>query len=71
MQAKLIPEEIQLLRQLNERDRQVLGGMPRPPAGDGLQALGYVKVYSLNSQDLQFSITPAGRAALAAIDAGT
>ncbi len=30
MQPKLTPEEIQLLRQLNERDRQALGGMPRP-----------------------------------------
>jgi hypothetical protein len=69
MQPKLTPEEIQLLRQLNERDRQ-LGGMPRPPAADGLQALGYVVVHSPNSEDLLFSITAAGRAALATIDAG-
>ena len=32
MQPKLTPEDVQLLRQLNERDRQVLGGMPRPRA---------------------------------------
>jgi hypothetical protein len=69
MQPKLTAEEIHLLRQLTERDRQVLGGMARPPAADGLQALGYVEVRSLNSQDLLFTITPAGRAALAAIDA--
>jgi hypothetical protein len=61
----------ELLRQLNERDRQVLGRMPRPTAADGLQALGYIAVYSPNSQDLLFTITPAGRAALATIDAGT
>ena len=60
MQPKLTPEEIQLLRQLNERDRQALGGMPRPPAADGLQALGYVVVHSPNSEDLLFSITAAG-----------
>jgi hypothetical protein len=71
MLPKLNPEEIQLLRQLNERDRQVLGRMPRPTAADGLQALGYIAVYSPNSQDLLFTITPAGRAALATIDAGT
>ena len=70
MQPKLTPEEIHLLRQLNERGRQALGGMPRPPAADGLQALGYVVVHSLNSEDLLFSITAAGRAALATIDAG-
>jgi hypothetical protein len=38
------------------------------PSADGLQALGYVKVDFLNSEDLLFSITPAGRSALAAID---
>jgi hypothetical protein len=38
MQPKLPAEEIHLLRQLTERDRQVLGGMARPPAADGLQA---------------------------------
>ena len=59
------------LRQLNERDRQALGGMPRPPAADGLQALGYVIVHSPNSEDLLFSITAAGRAALATIGAET
>src|SRR4051794_3424170 len=68
IQPKLTPEEIRscrLLRELNERDRQVLGGMPRPTAADGLQALGYIAVHSPNSQDLLFTITPAGRAALA------
>jgi hypothetical protein len=45
---------------------QVLGGMARRPAADGLQALGYVGVQPLNSQDLLFTITSAGRAALAA-----
>jgi hypothetical protein len=69
MQPKLTPEEIHLLRQLNERDRQALRGMRRPPAADGLQALGYVVVHSPNSEDLLFSITAAGRAALATIDA--
>ena len=39
MQPKLTPEDVQLLRQLNERDRQVLGGMPRPRAADGLRVL--------------------------------
>jgi hypothetical protein len=68
---KLIPEEVQLLRQLRERDCQVLGGMPRPTAADGLHALGYIAVHSPNSQDLLFTITPAGRAALATLDAGT
>jgi hypothetical protein len=71
MQPKLTPEEIQLLRQLNERDRHALGGMARPAAADGLQALGYVVVHSPNSQDLLFSITAAGRAALATIEAET
>jgi hypothetical protein len=46
MQPKLTPEDVQLLRQLNERDRQVLGGMPRPRAADGLRVLGYVAMYS-------------------------
>jgi hypothetical protein len=45
--------------------------MPRPSAADGLQALGYVAVLAPNSQDLLFTITPAGRAALATIDAGS
>jgi hypothetical protein len=70
MQPKLTPEEIHLLRELNERDRQALRGMPRPPAVDRLQALGYDVVHSPNSEDLLFSITAAGRAALATIDAG-
>jgi hypothetical protein len=70
MQPKLTPQEIQLLRQLSERDSQILGAMPRPLAADGLQALGYVAVLAPNSQDLLFTITPAGRAALATIDAG-
>jgi hypothetical protein len=62
----------QLLRQLNERDRQPLGRMPRPTAADGLQALCYIAVHSPNSQDLLFTITPAGRrAALATLDTGT
>jgi hypothetical protein len=39
--------------------------MPRRPAADELQALGYIAVLSPNSQDLLFTITPAGRAALA------
>jgi hypothetical protein len=60
MQPKLTPEEIQLLRQLNVRDRHALGGMARPAAADGLQALGYVVVHSPDSQDLLFSITAAG-----------
>ena len=38
IQPKLTPEDVQLLRQLNERDRQVLGGMPRPRAA---MACGY------------------------------
>jgi hypothetical protein len=71
MLPKLNPEEIQLLRQLNERDLQVLDRMPRPTAADWLQALGYIAVHSPNSQDLLFTITPAGRAALATLDAGT
>jgi hypothetical protein len=29
---------------------------------------GYIKVHTLNLQDLLYSITPAGRTALAAID---
>jgi hypothetical protein len=44
--------------------------MPRPSAADGLQALGYIEVLAPNSQDLIFTLTPAGRAALATIDAG-
>ena len=71
MQPKLTPEDVQLLRQLNERDRQVLGGMPRPRAADGLRVLDYVAMYSPNSQDLLFTITSAGRAALTRIDSGT
>jgi hypothetical protein len=71
VQPKLTAEEIQLLRQLNERDRHALGGMARPAAADGLQALGYVVVHSPNSQDLLLSITAAGRAALATIEAET
>jgi hypothetical protein len=70
VQPKLTPEDVQLLRQLNERDRQVLGGMPRPRAADGLRVLGYVAVHSPNSQDLLFTITRAGRAALARIESG-
>ena len=71
IQPKLTPEDVQLLRQLNERDRQVLGGMPRPRAADGLRVLDYVAMYSPNSQDLLFTITSAGRAALMRIDSGT
>jgi hypothetical protein len=71
MQPKLTPEDIQLLRRLNERDRQVLGGTPRPRAADGLRVLGYVAMHSPNSQDLLFTITSAGRAALARIDLGS
>jgi hypothetical protein len=54
VQPKLSPEEIHLLRELNERDRQAFRGMPRPPAVDGLRALGYVVVHSPNSEEPAF-----------------
>jgi hypothetical protein len=68
MQPNLTAVEIQLLKQLNERDSQVLDGRPRPLGADRLEELGYIKVHTLNLQDLLYSITPAGRTALAAID---
>lgn len=71
LQPKLTPEEIELLRELKEHDRPVLDGKPPPVGADHLEQLGYVEAHTLNIQDLLYTITSAGRAALAAIDPET
>ena len=71
MQPNLTAQEIKLLKQINESERGeclVRDGKPPPVGADHLVELGYVKVHPLNVQDLVYSITPTGRAALAAID---
>ncbi len=60
---RLTEEEIGLLKDLEKRDRQILGNKPR----QGLSRLvtaGYVTVWSLNVSDTSYSITDAGKIAL-------
>ena len=45
----------------------MLDGKPPPVGADHLEQLGYVEAHTLNIQDLLYTITSAGRAALAAI----
>lgn len=71
MQPKLTPEETEFLRELKEHDCQVLDGKPPPVGADQLEHLGYIEAHTLNIQDLLYTITSAGRAALAAIDPET
>jgi len=61
--TELTHEEKQLLQQLNERER-VVSGPQRPRSIQRLVDLGYVREERLNIQDLRFTITDAGRAAL-------
>ena len=68
MQPKLTAEEINLLGELKAHDCQVLDGKPPPVGANRLEQLGYVEVHTLNVQDLLYTITSAGRAALAASD---
>jgi hypothetical protein len=60
---ELTDEETQLLQQLKERER-VVSGPHRPRSIQRLVDLGYVHEERLNIQDLRFTITDAGRAAL-------
>jgi hypothetical protein len=55
--------ERHLLEQLAERER-VVTGPQRPEGIQRLVELGYVREEHLNIQDLRFTITDAGRAAL-------
>ena len=71
MQPNLNAQEIKLLKQVNESERGeclVRHGKPPPVGAAHLVDFGYFKVHPLNVQDLLYSITPAGRTALAAID---
>jgi hypothetical protein len=60
---ELTDDERHLLRQLGECER-VVSGPQRPKGIQRLVELGYVREESLNIQDLRFTITDAGRAAL-------
>jgi hypothetical protein len=61
---ELSNDERNLLRHYAEGDRRVINTRDRTPAHQHLLGVGYIKEHAVNIQDLEITVTEAGRQAL-------
>jgi len=61
---ELSDDERNLLRHYSERDRPVINTRDRTAAHQHLLGVGYIKEHAVSIQDLEITVTEAGRQAL-------